>query len=195
MKAKFEDGDTPNPVMQKYRYCGTPDGDDYFYKLAYFCKYSTYVGFCVGIYDVAGIQKFRDPVYCAHRLLKCTSFGFAVGVTYVSAYTCLGAIRKKDDAINHAIAGYIGGALFGYWHKKSSFAGPYWGLPWALVAYTTKWYITHRVDPIGADKDGVISSNYFHDLMNWDTLFEDRPKSWTTGYEEKPTVLPDRRGW
>jgi len=192
----WKHGDKPNPVGVKYRFFRTPDGEDYFYKLAVACKYTTLIGTCVGVHDIGAQQKFVDPVFCAYRFIKFTAFGFACGAVYTTIYTCLGSMRNKDDQYNHLAAGFGTGAMFGLWHKGNFASGPLWGIPWALFFCACKYNICRRKeDPFGASKDTAAWSNYFHDLQDWAVYMDDPPKTWTTGIEETPTVLPDRRGF
>ncbi|KAL5288135.1 hypothetical protein ACFFRR_008784 [Megaselia abdita] len=158
----------------KSRYYENPEGTDAFGKIVATNKYAVLGGLAWGTIDVLMVTKPKGYIPIIARYTY--NVGPMMGMA--SAFT-LGTLaatnfRGKDDRLNYFIGGVCAGGVYGAW-RRSVPAGAVAALFLGIAGTIKKLSKQEGWDffpPVHHQVSGVKP----HDF----TLFEDRPKNWST---------------
>ncbi|XP_014770646.1 uncharacterized protein LOC106869428 [Octopus bimaculoides] len=96
----------------------TPDGDDILKKSLHSSAFGAYVGTAAGVLDSLRTLTHFTPTNIGLKVV-----GFAVplasiGAAYPAITGIVANIRKKDDALNHVVGGFVAGSIWGVRYKN-----------------------------------------------------------------------------
>ncbi|XP_030747154.1 uncharacterized protein LOC115875793 [Sitophilus oryzae] len=164
-------------VEKPYEYFDTPDGQDTFKKLLAAYKPTTLVAGMLSTADVILVTHPKGVLPTLGRLAAVALPFYGITTTFVLATNTLTNLRQKDDKINWAVGGALAGSCFGIWFRNRMI-GFNMALFCGILAVIRKecnqqgWIWFPEIN----NKRGMATKP----LRNY-SLFEERPKGWTTG--------------
>lgn len=97
----------------------TPDNEDCMKKILYGSGYGLYAGVFAGLLESLVKLKVFTPSAISFAIAGWAGPLAAIGASYPALTCTLANMRGKDDAINHAAAGFMSGSIYGIRYRKT----------------------------------------------------------------------------
>ncbi|XP_031829781.1 NADH dehydrogenase [ubiquinone] 1 alpha subcomplex subunit 11 [Nomia melanderi] len=145
---------------------GKPDGTDGLYKLKKCTSYGAIGGVVIALNDICLRHNIQTISECAHRIIRYTVPGVAVGFMFCSTVFISTRLRGKDDCINYQLGVLAAAPIIHRWFK----------LPLPIMVHLTYPFLVaaciYKLVPYKPlPKDREYTSDIFQHTWKWRGVF------------------------